>query len=358
MRLYKWELVKLLSAPAMWVFLALCLIFNILIIAGESYDAPSVNELSRYLAETGETRYTDGYDVFDGYDTGYVAEIFVIKLKLSGSAESLIRYKYKKLQAAVIRNAETNVGTDIYADVYTKYVVHKTLFQTILLPLLVESALFALLSALLTLGNEHRQKTESVIYGSKTGRGITRYKQAAALTTAAIGFILLFGLTLTIYFSIWDFSGFWRSNVQSVNNFILDEAGQRPFITWISLNVAQYLAAVIILGFALTTVFCLIGTFTGLLTRNTYMGFILVMLIAVTTIAAIAFCANNGLGLVYIALLFSPVAVWFPCSGWLTDMGSWGAVPFHETVTIVINLLLFSVLTILAARRFKRKDVL
>jgi len=358
MRLYKWELAKLLSAPAMWGFLLLCLIFNVLIIAGESYDAPNANELSCRLASTGDTRYTDGYDVFEGYDTGYVADAFVKTLRLRGGAESLVRYKYEKLQAAVIRNAETDVGTDIYADVYTKYAVHGTLFRTILSPLLTEAALFALLSALLTFGNEYRQKTESVIYGSKTGRGITRHKQAAALTVSAIGFILLFGLTLMIYFSIWDFSGFWRANVQSVNNFIFDEAGQRPFITWLSLNVAQYLTAVIILGFALTMVFCLIGTVTGLLTRNTYMGFILIMLIAVATIAAIIFCANNGLGLIYLALLFSPVAAWFSSSEWLTDMGSWGAVPFHETVTISLNLLLFSIMTILAARRFKRKDVL
>jgi len=358
MRLYKWELAKLLSAPAMWVFAALCLIFNILIIAGESYGAPNANELSRRLYKTSETRYSDGFDVFENYDTSYIADAFVKTLRLRGGAESAVRYKYEKLQAAVIRNAETDVGTDIYADVYTKFAVHGTLFRTVLPPLLTEAALFALLSALLTHGNEHRHKTEPVVYASKTGRGITRHKQAAALTVSAIGFILLFGLTLAVHFSVWDFSGFWRSNVQSVNNFIFDEAGQRPFITWISLNVAQYLAAVLILGFALTTVFCLIGGFAGLLTRNTYMGFILIMLIAVATIAAIIFCANNGLGLVYITLLFSPVAAWFSSPGWLTDMGSWGAIPFHETVTISLNLLLFSVITILAARRFKRKDVL
>lgn len=357
MRLYKWELIKLISAPAMWIFLALCIAFNIVIMMSESYGAADASALSRELARTGETRYAGVDDIFGRYDTKYLGDVFVREFKLRGGAETLMRQKYQKLQASVDRNAETGFGLDIYAGEYTGDYVHRTLFKSAIFLLFTEAALFALLAALYTLGYEHLQKTELIVYASGTGRKITRHKRAVALTVAAGGFILLAALTLAVYFTIWDYSGFWRASVQSANNYLFDEAGKRPFITWANLNVAQYLAAVLTLGFALTVVFSLVGSFAGLLTRNTYMGFILVLLICVAVITAIVFCANAGFGWAMFALLFSPVAAWISSSRWLTDMGSWGVVPYHETVTIALNLLLFSALTILAARRFTRKDV-
>lgn len=357
MRLYKWELKKLISAPAIWAFFALCFAFNILIIISDSYGARYANELSREIARTGDGRYTGIDDVFIGYETSYIADAFVRAYQLTGVPETLMREKYRMLQSAVERNAETGAGLDVYADAYTFNDVHRSLFRSTLFHLLTESALFALLAALFTLGYEHQQKTESLVYSSRTGRKTARHKCFAALTAAAAGYVLLTALTLSVYFIVWDYSGFWDANVSSMSNFVFDEAGQRPFITWLSLNVAQYLAVMLALGFLLTVVFCLVGSLAGLLTRNTYMGFIFVMLICLFIIAAAFFCANAGLGWVLLALLFSPAAAWITSGRWLTDMGGWAFMPFQETVTIAGNLLLFSCLTVVAAKRFMRKDV-
>ena len=357
MRLYKWELKKLVSAPAVWVFLALCAAFNILIIAENSYESAWANEISREIARTGERRYTDREDIFMGYDTSYLADVFVKAFRLRGGSEALMRGKYERLQAVVRRNAEAAVSLDIYADGAT-YEAHRSLFRKTLFPIFTESILFAVLSALYTLGYEHQQKTEPLVYGTRTGRAVTRHKRAAALTAAACGFALLAALTLAVHFAVWDFSGLWNSNVSGMMNYVIDEPGTRPFITWANLNVAQYLAAVLALGFALTVVFSLIGSVTGLLTGNTYYGFMVVFLLCALLLTSVFFFAEAGLGWGMMVSTFTPVAAWFSSRIWLTDMGGWGFIPFHETTVVLGSLALLSIIVMLASRRFLRKDVL
>ena len=330
---------------------------NLFFILSELHNAAYANEISRELAYTGATRYTDAEDIFIGYETAPVAEAFVDAYRLQGIPEALMRGKYEKLQAIADRNAAIGAGLDIYADVMTTG-VHRSLFDNALFLILTESILFAILTALYSLGYEHQNKTEMVVYGTKTGRHIALHKKAAALTAAACGFALIAAFTLAIYFAVWDFSGFWNANVSGMMNYIVDEAGFRPFITWVSLTVAEYLAAVLALSFSLTLVFSLIGSLAGLLARNTYIGFMAVILLCMLMMVSVYFFRGIGFGWGAIVSLFSPVAVWYSHDRWLTDMGSFGYIPFHETVAILGNFVLFALFAFLATRRFLRKDVL
>ena len=115
-RLYKWELRKISSAPAVWGFIALSAMLNLFFILSEWHNADYANEISREIAYTGATRYTDTEDIFVGYETAPIADAFVEAYKLQGAPEALMRSKYEKLQAIADRNAAIGAGLDIYAD--------------------------------------------------------------------------------------------------------------------------------------------------------------------------------------------------------------------------------------------------
>lgn len=355
MRLVKWELNKLARTPALWVYLALCLVFNALILLSDNYPQ-EVNELSREIRLTGETRMVDGEDIFDGYDATGLANGIVDALNLRGMPETLMRGKYQELQPVVEGFAEKDVSLDIYAGLFTKR-MHGKLFGTTFNLIVTESVLLAVLTALYILGYEHLHKTELLIYSSRTGRDITRHKRIAGMICAVAGFVLIACFTLGLYFTLWDYSGLWGANVSSQFNYVLDGITSKPFITWRSFTVAEYLVAVLCLHFGLTLVFTIIGNVLGLLTRNTYMAFMGFILMAAVMMAAAYFFADIGFIWGYFLATFSPMTVWAVKSLWLTDMGVWGMIPYHETAVILGNLILASLVMAMAARRFKRKDM-
>lgn len=77
------------------------------------------------------------------------------------------------------------------------------------------------------------------------------------------------------------------------------------------------------------------------------------------TLAALASALVNGLGLwwAYLLTTFSPAYLWLAVNGWFTELGQGGLVPWQETVGLALNLLVWGGFTLLALRRFRRKDV-
>ena len=140
MLIYWLELKKLLSAVAVWGFIAACLLFNLVIIisnSGDEYgdfvgavaqvtgyilDQSFAEKLSRltvggkpaeYLAQL--KHETEGVtDVFEGYETRYIGERYIQAMGATGYWADLMREKYAALQKVVEEKAkkdESLVGT-------------------------------------------------------------------------------------------------------------------------------------------------------------------------------------------------------------------------------------------------------
>jgi hypothetical protein len=225
--------------------------------------------------------------------------------------------------------------------------------------IMAEAGILAALAMLYSLGYEHQNKTESQVYSSKAGRRILRHKYLAALIAGAAGFALIAGLTFALYFSVWDYSGLWNANVSSGNNTIFDPLlGELPFITWQSFTVGGYLAAVTALAFALTLVFALFGGVFGLLLiRSTYAAFIAAGMTLFASFAAGIVLLDAGFIGGYYAAMLTPVNLWSLRRGWLTDMGSSALFAYHETWGIALCFAVSAIVTVVALRRFKRKDM-
>lgn len=358
MRILKFELLKLIQTPMFWVFAVLSIGFNAFIIIGDGYWADELNQFSREVYASGEYKDPEIGDVYADYTSEFYAERIIDSLNLNGITEKLMRSKYEKMQVVADDFSEQGISYYFYADGLTT-VIHKQLFSSVMRLILTQAILFAALAMLCSFGFERQGKTESVVYPSRTGRKITRYKYLAGLIFGAAGFAVIAGGTFAVYFSVWDYSGFWQSNVSSAFNTVSDVVtGVRPFITWQSLTVAEYFAAVVGLGFALTMIFTALAGVVGLLFRNTYTSFGVFGLLTLSMMFLCMLFGNIGLPGLYFATTFTPVITWYTVQQWFNDMGSLSIIPWQEVWAVALNAVLLTLLTIVSMRIFNRKDLI
>lgn len=118
MTLLGYELKKLFRLPALWVFLALCLALNFMLIFSSDYGLPFFNETSAAASVLGQ-RVDDGFitglndmqqtenrdilieavngmtDEFDSFDTNSLSQYYESMVKESPTAVRWMQNKYK-----------------------------------------------------------------------------------------------------------------------------------------------------------------------------------------------------------------------------------------------------------------------
>ena len=381
MRLLVWEWRKLFRLPALWAFLGLCLVLNgVLLSAPSALDRAFFNHTSADAAALGQRvdedfqagltalPYTEDRDllrqstegmenIFAGYDTGRELTGFYRQvMKGDPVAQDWMAWKYRLLQGRVDHLARTGAAMDLYAGPIT-HASHQYLWDTLFRAVVTEGLLLGLLCALYLVGHEELAGTAALTCASRTGRKLWRSKVLAALL-AALGLYALLALcTLGPYLVLWDYGGIWSASVSSQFNYLVDMLYARPFLTWADFTVGGYFAAMVAAGGGLVAVFTLIGAAAGLTTGHTYGAAIAAAALCALMLGLSSLLANLGLWSVYLFTTFAPVNLWISIGGWFTELGQAGAVPWQETVSLTLNLLAWGGLTLLALRRFARKDV-
>ena len=376
---YEWR--KLFRLPALWAFLGLSLLFNALLILSLSdQDRTFLNETSadaallgqrvdetfqELLAALPETEnravllqsVTGLEDSFETYDTGILKEFYRDMVKDSPTAASWMEWKYDLLAARVDHLARTDAGMDLYVGPVTQG-SHQFLFGTLMRSILGEAAIAAMLGTLYLLGYEGMRKTESLACASRTGRRLRRTKVLASLAAAPILLALVAVPALGLYFARFDYRGIWDASVSSQFNYLTDMLLTRPFLTWGDFTVAQYLAAALALGAGLTVVCSLLAALCGTLVRNPYLAALVLGIVCFGGLALTSVLGNLKLWVGYVLSCFQPAIVWLCCGGWFTELGLNAVLPWQETITVAVNLVILGAGTALALRRFRRKDVL
>jgi hypothetical protein len=376
MRIFVNELKKLLFSPMLIVFIALCIGFNVLLSIGGAYYydySDYVAEASRTTGyklgaefeeritelEPGEMREwllsetTGMTNVFDGYDTAYIAGAYISRLGLSGYAANAIRDKYAGLQKSVDAKAAAGEGMTLYFASATGY-KHMDLHRNTMLFLLLECGLLAALIMLLSLGYEHHSRTSHIVCATKTGRKIMLHKLFASLAAGLIAFAVLTALTLAVYFAFNDYGNIWGSSISSGFHLIDDMlAGTRPFVTWQSYTVLTYLLATLGISALLTVCFGLIAFVIGMWLKNSYIGFLVFLIV---NAGCIVFAlAVSGLPK-YLAVL-SPVWLWIKRVYWFTDGGADILWKNFEMLGVSASLLMLAVLCAVSAKLFRKRDI-
>ncbi len=382
MTLLRFEWRKLLRLPALWGFLLLCLGFNWALLGSASGERELFNRISAVTAELGQradSRFREGLaarpdgelrdtlleaasgmeNIYESYDVSALSRFYQQTVEKSPLAVRWVTWKYQLLESRIERLSRNGAAMDFYAGpIYN--LTHDSfqfLFGTLTRSLLLETALTGMLAVLYLLGYEENQRTVQLVYASRTGRRLYRTKVLAGLTAALFLYALLALLTLLPYFLLWDYSGVWAANVSSQFNYLTEMLYRRPFLTWADFTVREYLVAVLILGGALTAVFCLLAAAGGTLIKNTYLAALALALFLLGGLTASAFCASAGLWPLYFLLGFLPGQLWLCVGGWFTELGLSALLPWQETISVCLNLAFFGAGTVLVLRRSERKDV-
>lgn len=379
MTLAAWEWRKLVRLPALWGFLALCLTFNGLLLWEEDSLRQPFNETSAIAEELGQrvdgaflegledlprTEYGDLVlaaaremtDIFEDYDTRDLAGLYGGVVKSSPAAVRLMKWKYALMAERVKHLGETGAAMDLYAGPVS-HDAHQFLYDTLFRAVVTESLLLGMLSMLYLLGFEGQRRTVSLVCASRTGRRLYGKKVLAGLTAAVFLYALLAAVTLGVYFCLWDYGGVWGASVSSQFNYLTDMLFRRPFLTWGDFTVGGYLAAELTLGALLTAAFALLAAVCNLLLRNAYAAALMLAVVCFGGVGLTAGLAQAGLWIGYFVSLVHPACVWLGLGGWFTELGLSGAVPWQETVSTGLDLLVFGLGTVLALRLFRRKDI-
>jgi len=384
MLIYRYELKKLLKSAAVWGFIAVCLLFNIIIISnsGNAYadfvstvaedtgyilDQSFYEKLSQVTASDKKAKYyleqlkyeTDGVtDVFEGYEVKDIADIYINVAGLSGFFAKTMRDKYTALQKVVEEKAERDESLTLYFAGATHH-RHNFLFGTLTGWLFTEAVLVSVLLVLLSIGYENIHGTENLVYSTKKGRLVLRPKFAASVTVGFLAYALLALITLAVYFSKTEYGGVWRSSVSSLFNYRVDLiAGIRPFVTWYSFNILTYLMAMLAMGAGVVLCFMLMAFSIGMLVRNSYMAF-LVLLIAngVNVVLPMQVSQTLPIGLaVRCFSILSPVWLWLKQGIWFTDGDIDIIWPHFEMFGLCMSLAVLTVLCLLATNYFRKRD--
>jgi hypothetical protein len=365
--LFRYELKKLLLAPAIIVFVALCLIVNAAIAIANYSDY-------EYQPDAKPA------NVFEGYQASDLAEGYIKKYGVTENNADNIRAKYEKLQPVIDEKSANGDALSPYFRELT-YERHGLLFGTMFTAILAEICLLALLLALLSVTYENSRNTEQLVFSSKTGRRVMRVKLAASLTaTIATSAVIIEG-SLFVFFAGFDLLRYesagsvrvphigegglaqsapswrevWSENVSSGFNFTIGEFG-KPFITWHSFTVIEYLWATIGAAFLLAVCFCLLGYAVGVSARSDYGAAIA----AVAVVAAMGFAEPLfPVGsMVKNALNLSPVGLWRNCGTWFTDGGANVLWANFESVGLAASLTALSLAALLISRAFKGREIL
>ena len=381
MRILKFEIKKLVSLPMLWIFLVLCLGLNGAIVISETYGmdtAQYLSYISKTVPQTGigmgkefdqklskmpEEKWKDdlvlatrnAQSSLKSEDAVNVGEILISQCGLSGFLADKMKEKYKKLQGAVETLKQQEADLSVYAADIT-YDIHQLLFSSLFRAITTESCLFAVLLMLYVFGFEEQNHTEQIVYSTYRGRKVQKEKIGAGLLIVIMYFVILTGLSLFCFFSVYVFSGIWDSSVSSQFNYIQCSGYTKPFWTWIPFTLRSYFVVMLVLAVVLTIVFSLFGALIGLLCRNTYMGFVMFLAIALGMVALPFICADVGIWEGYFLAELLPTSLWLCSSQWLTDLGTVSLMPWHETIGLIGNIIVFIVIVQVGLAHFAVQD--
>ena len=190
MRIYRFELKKLLSSVAVWGFLAACLSVNMAFVCnsrdpygdfigtvskqtGYVLNNDFYDKLSKLTVEKAHADYLERLkietenveDVFEGYNAKRIGERYIEAAKLEGIFAEAMRHKYARLQKVTDEKAKNDESLSLYFAGSTYY-RHQFLFNDLIGFLLTEGALFR--SFGFARGRIRRNfRTENLVYSSK-----------------------------------------------------------------------------------------------------------------------------------------------------------------------------------------------
>lgn len=374
-----WEWKKLCRVPMLYVFFALCIVFNMQLVLEERYGEDYVAYVKQARHDAGSRMgdafwervesFSDGeekerllretkgaQDIFEAYDALDTAALIVNKYRMDGWTAAALGHKYQKQARRIQKLAASDASLDVGAAGMTK-TIFDALFEKLCRAVLTEGLLLAVFAALFCSGSEQFERTWQLVYTSRRGRSVQREKLLAGLLFAAAMYVLLALVSCAVFAGSWRLGEIWETHMSTQFYDAYSMGIRLPFVPWADFTMRGYLAAVLLLGLVLAVVFYLLGYLAGLLAKNSYAGFAAVFVASALNLEVIMLAGNAGSWGIYEAAMWTPAGVWLLHPLWFTDMGIHAVIPWQECTAAALCLAAAAVLLSCGFCYYNRKDL-
>ncbi|MDO5409467.1 MAG: hypothetical protein Q4F21_03325 [Lachnospiraceae bacterium] len=398
--MFRNEMKKLLTHPVLWCLFIVCMLYNLFLLwvhvepmreellvvhklaaetvtesrsggklierSGGKSDGKSTERSGGKSNEKSDAEkrieeiYTAGsLEASELYDRVNMIEIKDLKEELQeyhpkGTYKRYIDTGYERLQRRVeeIRKNGEEMQA-FYPGIY--YELHNVLYHRIIKPVLLEMMLIMSIGILFLMDYERMQKTGELVYSSKAGRRIQKIKIKAGLSTGFLFCIVLLFSVLAIYFSKISYQGLWDVSVSSA--MLAEYRGILfyPFITYVPMNIWQYLLATITIALLLVLVIGLLTAGIYLFLQNSYFSFLLEILL----LFFFRFLAEYSTVTFWdVICKMNPTMLWFYCGRWFMEENLELCFPGNEALSLAIQFLAAGIVLCLVYRKFLKSDII
>ncbi|PWA09756.1 hypothetical protein DCC39_12390 [Pueribacillus theae] len=320
----------------------------------EDQERYSKNELHSFYETYVKEMYADMATSMDAdyasFDMKRMGEDEISRFGLTGAAAETLRKEYAQF-ADRFEALQANNEHKQWFFAGKQYGMHSLLFRTMFRSIVIETMILVVLATAFITNYEFENRTQLVTYATRRGRRFMLDKLVASLIATSGITIFLLVVTLSTYFSFFDYSHLWKTAISSGFNWEFNF----PYVSWWNLSFLNYLVLGILLFYVCMLLFSAFTFALSVLIKNSYFTFILfagifIMLFIVQSFLPTSSNVMLMAGFNLSTLVLNPHQWWMGSSG-LTMF------KYHELLTVGAWAVIFAILCVLALKKFAKQDI-
>lgn len=283
-------------------------------------------------------------------DINKIAEKELTTNSYNEKINNIIRKNYNEFAIRFKELKENSEHKNLFFHGKT-YKMHSLLFKDIFTAIIYEIMILIVLVTAFILNYEFENRTASVIYSTKRGRNLIKDKLMVVLGTTVLITTIIIGITLLIYFNVFDYSELWKI---PISNYFGQEYNT-PYMSWWNMSMLKYLVAVIFVVYILEIIFSGITFILASFIKNTYIVFGTFLLIVGSGILLPVFIPAK-LNIV-IASVYTPFTLILNPSWWFMMKGMLQINKYYEIITLLTWSIEILIIGMLCIKKFKRESI-
>ncbi|EJT6501533.1 hypothetical protein AB8J26_001398 [Clostridium perfringens] len=286
----------------------------------------------------------------ESLDSEKMAESNINKYGFKGEAANLVRKNYEDLGKRLqeLKSNEEHKNLFFFGESYR---TQNLLYKKVIGACLIEIMILVVLGVVFLINYERENKTLGLVSATKRGRNLIKDKAIVGLMYSILVAIIILGITLIVYFSVFDYSKIWNVPISSALNW---EVG--PHISWYNITVLQNLLISIGVVLIISLISGGISLSLCLFLKSSYKAFF-------------AFFILFG-GLFMLPGLFSmssKLVIWsyfnifvltLNPQKWFAEAGALLTSKYYIEGTLISNGIIVTIISLILIKRFKKVDIL
>ncbi|GMB09532.1 hypothetical protein [Thermolongibacillus altinsuensis] len=268
---------------------------------------------------------------------------------LSGKTAEVAREYYKNLNNRLDELIETGEHKNLFFIGYV-YRMHSFLFKELMRQMIFEVMILVVLITGHVTTYEFQNRTHLTAYASKRGRKLMLDKLVANLFASLCICAVILGVTLLVYFLVFDYSGLWGIPISSFFN----SEFPFPYISWWKMSFGLYISCALVLFIICQLFFTVITYSIAVWIKNNYLVYAAFALLFGLCVLVPGIVPNTSTAIFWtrytpFELILNP-HLWF--IGWnvFTPKN-------HEWMTTVIWTCLLAIVTVVTFLKFNKEQI-